>query len=74
MNAVKQFFMLDGLMGGLSRYNRVHVQGETMGPVKHIMWGVFILGTGLEVGCANLGSSAPHAHMRLWIYIDGSLH
>lgn len=47
--AVKQFLMLDGLMGGLSRYNRVYIQGETTSPLKHVMWGVFVLGTGLEV-------------------------
>uniref|UniRef100_A0A7S0RS68 Uncharacterized protein n=1 Tax=Pyramimonas obovata TaxID=1411642 RepID=A0A7S0RS68_9CHLO len=55
MAAVKQFFMLDGLLGGLSRYNQVHIRGETTGPLKHIMWGVFVLGTGLEY--------AHHHHM-----------
>mmetsp|Transcript_36324 Transcript_36324/g.61225 ORF Transcript_36324/g.61225 Transcript_36324/m.61225 type:complete len:84 (+) Transcript_36324:90-341(+) len=71
--AVKQFLMLDGLMGGLSRYNRVYIQGETTSPLKHVMWGVFVLGTGLEYvhhhhmlpnpsPGRDFGSSANHGH------------
>eukprot|EP00238_Polyblepharides_amylifera_P000103 CAMPEP_0196572102 /NCGR_PEP_ID=MMETSP1081-20130531/2213_1 /TAXON_ID=36882 /ORGANISM="Pyramimonas amylifera, Strain CCMP720" /LENGTH=113 /DNA_ID=CAMNT_0041889305 /DNA_START=59 /DNA_END=400 /DNA_ORIENTATION=+ len=46
--AIKNLFMVDGILGGFSRYHKVHFQGNTTGPYMHAMWGVFAMSLFLE--------------------------